>query len=151
LESELDLIRAYVNIQNVRFDNILTLTIDISEEYNKIKIPKITLQPIVENAILHGICQKEESGTISITAQSEESNLFIRIVDDGVGMEEEVLATLLNNQQQDSPVTHGYGLSNIDNRLKYFYGSEYGLVINSEINVGTTVIIKIPLSPKGKA
>jgi len=150
LENEIDLIKAYVNIQNVRFDNIITLEILIEKEYQKISIPKITLQPIVENAILHGICQKEEPGTIKITSHSENGNLYIKISDDGQGMNEETLASLLNNQQPSSHVVHGYGLNNINSRIKYFYGSEYGLEIKSEYNLGTEVTIKIPLTPNNE-
>lgn len=148
LESELNLITAYVNIQNVRFDNIITLVVSIDKEYLNIKIPKITLQPIVENAVLHGICQKEEPGTINITAYIEENCLCICIEDDGEGMDEDTLSSLLNNQQTDTNVIHGYGLSNIDNRLKVFYGTEYGLKLESTLEVGTKVIIRLPYSNK---
>ncbi len=150
LENEIELVKAYVNIQNVRFDNIITLEISLLDEYSHYKIPKITLQPIVENAILHGICQKEEPGTIRITAYTDEEYFYIIIKDDGQGMDEETLLSLLNNQQPDSNVVHGYGLSNINSRLKYFYGPEYGLSIDSTFYVGTEVKIRLPLTHNGK-
>lgn len=146
LESELDLVKAYVNIQNVRFDNLIHLTISVHEEYLKMKIPKITLQPIVENAILHGICPKEDPGTINISTYTGESCLYISISDDGQGMDEVILSSLFKSQQQNSDVTHGYGLSNIDNRMKFLYGTEYGLSAKSVLNSGTEIIIKLPLS-----
>ena len=145
LQNEIDLIEAYVNIQNVRFDNIITLEVLLQEEYLQYKIPKISLQPIVENAILHGICQKEEQGTIRISSEVNEEFLLIHIKDDGQGMEEETLNSLLINQPVSINVIHGYGLSNIDSRLKYTYGQQYGLSIKSIYSEGTLVTIRLPL------
>lgn len=149
LKNELELIQAYVYIQNFRFDNMITLNILIPERYYSVTLPKITLQPIVENAIIHGICEKEEPGTISVEACDKDSVLSISISDDGIGMTDDTLSTLLTPQAQSSSTSHGYGLSNINNRLKILFGAEYGLQIQSKLNEGTKVMIQIPLIFEG--
>lgn len=147
LENEMDMIGAYVNIQNVRFDNIITLEITIAEEFLQYQIPKITLQPIVENAILHGIYEKDEPGTIQIRAYTREAYLYLSVCDNGLGMDLDTLSMLrgnLGHQVLDQSNMHGYGLANIDHRIKIFYGAEYGLEIESEYQVGTTVLLRLP-------
>lgn len=143
LRNELDLIQAYVYIQNYRYDNMITLKAEIDSRYLDTELPKITLQPIVENAILHGICEKEEPGTITITSSELPGVLLLHISDNGIGMDASTIEGLpLQPQTADS--SHGYGLYNIDHRLKLLYGAAYGLSVTSTPGIGTTVTVKIP-------
>lgn len=104
---------------------------------------KIIMQPLVENVILHGILEKEdESGLIRISGELSEDIITLHIQDDGTGMVQEILqdmpGSILSNE------AHGYGVRNINERLKLNYGSEYGLSYISQPDIGTTVEIRIP-------
>lgn len=145
LQGELEHISAYVKIQNYRFDGSIALKLDIPEEFMAVQIPKITLQPIVENAILHGILETEdEKGTITIHAHSNNGCLEIFVEDDGVGIDPDTLTQLRDKTKEDDDQS-GYGLKNIDVRLKLVFGSTYGLSFESALNQGTKVTVTIPL------
>jgi len=152
----------YLKIQKFRYGDRFEAHICISPEIGDVKIPKLILQPIVENSIVHGLENKVESGRIEITGRLEEGNVVITISDDGVGMEEEkvdMLTRLFNeyNQQgfadpaasglkkgkDDDMHTH-IGLINADRRLRIYYGREYGLSISSSKGRGTCVRIVLP-------
>lgn len=134
----------YVNIQNMRYNNRISLRINIDEAINDYLIPKITLQPILENSINHGILGKgEDEGIISILGYSMNSDVILTIADDGIGIKEETLNSLLSNKLTSSNGS-GYGLRNIDKRIKLLYGKNYGLSFKSVYGGGTTVIIRIP-------
>ena len=134
----------YVNIQNMRYNNRISLKINIDEVINDYLIPKITLQPILENSINHGILGKGEGeGLISILGYSMNSDIILTIADNGVGIKEENLNLLLSNKLTSSKGS-GYGLKNIDKRIKLLYGENYGLSFKSIYGRGTTVIIRIP-------
>ena len=117
------------------------LTIDVPEELYDYKIIKIILQPLVENAILHGIREKSsESGEITIRAGLEDGVITISIEDDGIGIPEEKLGTLLTRGEKNS----GYGVWNIHERIQLSYGTQYGLRYTSRPYIGTTVFITFP-------
>ena len=154
LAQELEHVEFYVRIQNMRFDDGIALAVDVPEELHHLPILKIVLQPLVENAILHGIREKESGrGTISIRARREPAReeksdyagaLAIEVTDDGVGMEPSRLAELRTTGV--SPAEgHGYGVRNIDRRLKIRYGPPYGLEYWSERGRGTRVTVRIPV------
>lgn len=144
LRSELEHIQAYVNIQNHRFENSIQLNIDVSEDALDVIMPKISLQPIVENAILHGILEsEEETGTIYIRTRQNDTDLWIDIRDDGAGMTQEKTNELLLTDTADESL-NGYGLKNIDSRFKLLYGPDYGLSFTSAVGAGTTVTIHMP-------
>lgn len=141
LKNELDHVAAYINVQNMRFEDHFKLTIDVSEELYDYKIIKIILQPLVENAILHGIREKSsESGEITIRAWLEDGVITISIEDDGIGIPEEKLGTLLTRGEKNS----GYGVWNIHERIQLSYGTQYGLRYTSRPYIGTTVFITFP-------
>ncbi len=143
VKNELDQVNAYVQIQNMRFDNEISFIIDIPEELYEYKILKITLQPLIENSILHGIFEKEsESGTIKISGALKDNKISIFVEDDGVGIPEEKLENLLKNV--DTKDIHGYGVRNIHERLQLKYGSEYGLFYTSTVGAGTVAEVRIP-------
>lgn len=144
IQDEIQHISLYVNIQNMRYNDRISLRINIDEAINDYLIPKITLQPILENSINHGILGKGEGeGLISILGYSMNSDIILTIADNGIGIKEETLNLLLSNKLTSSKGS-GYGLKNIDNRIKLLYGENYGLSFKSVYGQGTTVIIKIP-------
>lgn len=141
IKDELEHVQIFTDIQNMRFDNAFHLFLDIDERVYEYSTIKIILQPLVENSILHGILKKEvKTGTITIIAVLEDEKIFITIHDDGGGMTEDEIEGILF-----SPATaHGYGVRNINERIKLYYGNAYGLSYNSVLNGGTTVNIIIP-------
>lgn len=143
LENEIEHVKAYVQIQNARFKNGITLIVDIPESLYQKKIPKITLQPIVENSIIHGILEtKDEKGIIKISGYCSEGKFILEIEDDGVGISKEKLANILVENSSDT--FHGYGINNINKRIKLLYGDDYGLEYTSKAGLGTTVRIIFP-------
>ena len=144
LRDELELIESYIGIMQKRFSNISTIEINIDEDLKNCLIPKLSLQPLVENALNHGILHSQNNdGSLTIAAREEEERLIIVIKDNGNGMSQQQLDNILG--QSNSSNTKGYGLGNVDERLKLFGGEDCGLSISSEINVGTTVTISLPI------
>ncbi|MCX7709888.1 MAG: sensor histidine kinase [Clostridia bacterium] len=143
VKDELAHVQLYVQIQNMRFDNRIGLELDIEERLYEYRILKILLQPIVENSILHGIFEKEsKSGTIRITGKLMENTIVITVADDGIGIPDENLQGILENSIGKE--SHGYGIKNIHQRIKIYYGEQYGLSYRSTVGVGTEVEVRIP-------
>ncbi|MGO4546456.1 sensor histidine kinase [Paenibacillus sp. 2TAB23] len=145
--NELKHVEAYVRIQNMRFGGSIDLRLEIAEEAMDIEVPKIILQPLVENSILHGIREKDnEEGTIHISAVVSDEGLLLRIQDDGVGMDAKQLAGAVTGRS--SKRTGGFGVRNIQERIVLLFGAEYGLDYESTPGVGTRVTIKLPSKVK---
>jgi signal transduction histidine kinase len=142
LETELGYVRSYLAIEAARFATRLQVVYDIKFKA-KCVIPPLILQPIVENAVRHGLLSKKEGGTIRISTRKQQNFLVIRVEDNGVGMPEEKVRLLL----QDRLPGAGVGVSNVNNRLKSIYGEE--LQIESREGKGTGVTIRIPLIKGG--
>ncbi|HVO21074.1 MAG TPA: sensor histidine kinase [Anaeromyxobacter sp.] len=152
LAQELEHVEIYVRIQNMRFDDGIAFSVQVPGELRRLPILKIVLQPLVENAILHGIRERESGrGTIAIRAFREAAGpgredgagaLCVEVADDGVGMDPGRLAEL--RQGVRASEGHGYGVRNIDRRLKIRYGPSYGLAYRSERGRGTWVTVRIP-------
>ncbi|HEX2926987.1 MAG TPA: sensor histidine kinase [Ruminiclostridium sp.] len=143
IKNEIDQVSAYVQIQNMRYDDEVEFIINIPEELYEYKMPKITLQPLIENSILHGIFEKDdEKGTISLSGELKEGKISIFVEDDGVGIPAEKLQHLLKSV--DTKDMHGYGVRNIHERLQLIYGQDYGLFYSSTEGVGTVVEVRIP-------
>lgn len=149
LSKEIDIIRKYVFLLNCRIEGKVDLSVQ-TEEAGKAFIPRLTLQPIVENAYVHGIRPKTGSGSILIDAERDGGDLLITVMDNGVGMNEETLQNLKNLLEGDQPgIRNQYdwqsiGLKNVQDRLKLQYGEQYGLVVTSTEGVGTSVEIRMP-------
>ncbi|KPU26953.1 histidine kinase [Caloranaerobacter sp. TR13] len=139
LEKEIDHIKSYLEIEKARFGNKLNVKFEIPKNI-KCYLPPLTLQPIVENAIKHGIMEKIEGGTIEIKAISEENGTKLIVSDNGVGIDKKYLERIFSNSNENTSV----GLINVNNRLKNKYGEKYGLKIQSELGVGTIVTMTIP-------
>jgi two-component system sensor histidine kinase YesM len=149
IRNEAEHVKCYVQAQNMRFQNKINLVVDIPKEVYRCSIPKIILQPLVENSILHGIFRKdEEAGTIRITGKLEKDRITLTVSDDGVGIPAEYLKDILTGSSASE--AHGYGIKNINERLKINYGGESGLEYQSVESEGTTVIIRIPAVPYEK-
>lgn len=135
----------YVQLQNMRFHDNIELISDIPDELMEYQIPKLTLQPVIENAILHGILEKNtKSGTIVLTGWLEDKDIVLLISDDGVGISPEKLPTILSGTGQSSSGGTNIAIYNTHKRLQILYGSKYGLFYSSEPGKGTEVQIRIP-------
>ena len=144
LENELEQIDSYLTIQNMRYDDILTFKTEIPYQIQQILIPKMTLQPIIENALYHGIRVKEgESGKVTMTGYNAGRFIYLEISDDGVGMDEGKIREL-NEHINDFSENFGYGIRNVNRRIKILFGEIYGLVYFRNEETGITVRIKLP-------
>ncbi len=149
VENELEHVSIYLDLQNMRFHNAIEFVIDLPDHLYGCGIPKLTLQPIVENALLHGILEKEEkSGTILITGWEEDDMLVLLVSDDGVGIPEEKLPQILSGTTQKT-ASSGTNIAvyNTHKRLKLLYGERYGLHYESTFGKGTDVQIRLPKKP----
>ncbi|MBU9712580.1 cache domain-containing sensor histidine kinase [Evansella tamaricis] len=154
LREEIQHIESYLKIQTTRYQEKLNYSIDVSPEVEDFSILKIVLQPIVENAIYHGIKERRGPGHISIVAKKHRNNLVIQIQDDGKGMTNEKLEELKDSlasfftkddDVQSMGATKGYGIVNVHARLKLTFGEDYGVKMESELDKGTLVTIYHPL------
>ena len=142
ISDEIEHVKLYVDIQNRRFENKIRLHIAVDDNILGFCVLKIILQPIVENSILHGILEKDDqAGNITITGKLDNGAIILKVSDDGIGMNEEAIKNILNSTSDEN---HGYGVWNINNRLKLYYGEEYGLVLKSELGKGTETEIRFP-------
>lgn len=142
IKDELELIKVYLTIQQVRFKGTIQFEFDVAEDVESYNIHKLTLQPIVENAIIHGIQKnKDRSGTITIQAKKYNEDIVFTISDNGVGMDSEMVDRVLNNLPNGKEGS--YGLYNVNERIKLYFGEEYGIRIYSEKGRGTKIEIKI--------
>lgn len=145
LQEELKLLDDYVTIQSIRYMETFELINNINKEFYKYNIVKLTLQPLVENAIFHGIEPKGSYGTITLDAYDDEKYLYITVEDTGVGMTEDELASVLKTTKENrsSNSMNGIGVANVNNRLKLVYGKPCGIKIESEKNSYTRITICI--------
>ncbi len=137
LDEEIDFVEAYFRIEQTRFKGQLHLEIDL-EDYDYILLPRLVLQPLVENAVIHGILKNSNQGIITIVGRKEPECYRIKIIDNGTGIQKEEIDRILNEQISDS----GVGIKNINERLRRMFGT--GLIIKSEKDKGTQVEICIP-------
>jgi LytS/YehU family sensor histidine kinase len=135
VREELALVEAYLAIERARFEERLTVHVDVPDDLINIRIPPLILQPLVENAVKHGIAHCVAGGTVHIVIDATDHVLVIRVSDTGNGVEEAVLAR--------GRVT-GVGLTNIEQRLKYHYGRDASVVVRSVPGAGTTAELRVP-------
>lgn len=144
IRQELEHVQNYYQLLQIRFPDKFRLHMDIPEEFLGLPVIKLVFQPIVENAVFHGLDQKVGLGTLSITAWSENEAVVFCVEDDGIGMDEATLQSLNNNLQNViDGERFGIGLRNVNERIRLHYGSSFGLLVESELGVGTRVILRI--------
>ena len=144
---EIEYVRSYLTIQKMRYKDKLEYSIDVSPEINHVMIIKFALQPIVENAIYHGLKYKETKGNLSIRGYVRGNKAYITIADDGVGMEEAALEHIFDETRKEHK-SNGVGVPNVQKRLKLYYGQEYGISYISRKGVGTVATVTVPLEER---
>jgi two-component system sensor histidine kinase YesM len=145
LSEEIEHISNYLIILKMRYAEILDYDISSDEELNGLLVQKLILQPIVENAVYHGIKEKGSPGRVQILVYLEDDILHLIIKDDGVGISEDTLKTLNTSLNAIGNRKEGYGLFNVNERIRLSYGREFGVTVKSELGKGTTVEIRHPV------
>lgn len=151
LEEEINVIKDYIYIQECRFDDRIKFNLNTNMNMKKVKVPGMTIQPLVENAFIHGIESKEEGGYINIDINDKNGNCNIIIEDNGVGISKEILDKI-NNYDYDAKHTGhttGLGINIVEKRLRYLYNKKNMFRIESEEGKGTKVYLKIPIMEDG--
>ncbi|MBC8611297.1 Inner membrane protein ypdA [uncultured Ruminococcus sp.] len=143
VEEELRYIKDYFYIHKVRFGDRFEYRIEMDEEVRSCKIMKMLIQPIVENAVIHGIENKVGKGEVFINAKSENGEVYISVKDNGIGMTQEKVAEILS-QKPPTQAECRIGLRNVISRIHLHYGETYGVTIQSTPMIGTTVLIHVP-------
>jgi two-component system sensor histidine kinase YesM len=147
--SEIELLRNYMRLQQARYEDTLRFTIDCDPTLMPCKVVKLVLQPLVENAIQHGLEERGGEGTVTVSVAEEEGRLVYRVVDDGVGTDEAEIRSLLNQEAtvQNDVSARGFGLRNVQERIALHFGPEYGIEFSSTPGHGTTVRVIQPKVP----
>jgi two-component system sensor histidine kinase YesM len=152
---EVERIRSYLTIQKMRYQDILDFNIEVDRDVAENTILKLILQPLVENALYHGIKNKRQRGMISVRAkQKGEDEILLEVEDDGIGFTPGKLTQLrtdLNDDSGDIKLESGFGIGNVNNRVRLYYGKSYGVSIRSEYNTGTCVSLVIPAKTERSA
>ncbi|WYT58787.1 sensor histidine kinase [Paenibacillus sp. FSL K6-1217] len=159
LSEELEQIGHYLKIISIRLEGRLVIVTDVDERWLNIRVPKMTVQPVIENAVKHGLEPLGRQGILKVYTKQEEERLLLIVEDNGDGMNGEQLARLQESLNVDSPGcpgsggreggTRGIGLQNLHRRLRFMFGEGYGLQIQSFPGEGTQVAIVLPISMKG--
>lgn len=141
IEKEIQHAKNYLVIQSYRYKDQFVYTFDIDPEVLPYFCHKITLQPIIENALYHGISRMVDEGQITITAKKEKNDIIFTISDNGIGMTPQQVTEILCKELTDSK---GIGVKNVNDRIKIYFGEKYGITVHSELDVGTIIAIRIP-------
>jgi two-component system sensor histidine kinase YesM len=145
---EVERIKSYLTIQKMRYRDILDFKIEVDENVTENTILKLLLQPLVENALYHGIKNKRQKGTISLRVKRKsEDEVLLEVEDDGIGFTPQKLAQLraeLNDDSGNMKLESGFGIGNVNKRIRLYYGKPYGLSIESSYSTGTCVTLVIP-------
>lgn len=145
LSEEIKHLTGYLTIQKIRYRDILDYEIDIPENLGSCQVLKLLLQPLVENAIYHGVKHRRGRGMIRVSGSREGDMLVLRVQDNGAGMTCERLAEVRRGLEADSGESAGYGLFNVNKRIQLYYNLGRGVEIESEKNEGTTVKVRVPI------
>lgn len=149
LSEEIQCVDSYVLLQKMRYGDRFDIQYNIDETILSYKVPRLILQPLVENAIIHGFEDMESRGMITINGYKQSDLLFIEVADNGKGMSSEKIDQILKGLQKNNKFNNNIGLKNVNDRIKLYFGVDYGLVIHSEEGKGTVIQICLPLSQKG--
>lgn len=157
LADDIAIVQDYVTVQNLLFDNRIHLRCDIAPELSDIEIPSFVLQPIVENSIIHGMDDDCESLSIQVSVRADSQSIVLIVEDDGIGTSEEHVASArerFSRVRRDSDHVessyNGVGLANINNRIRLYYGNDYGIAIESINRGGFRTIIRLPAKSENR-
>jgi two-component system sensor histidine kinase YesM len=147
---EMERTRSYLTIQKMRYRDIMDFAIDVDDKVVNSTVLKLVLQPLVENALYHGLKNQRQRGTILVRArQKSHDQVLLQVLDNGIGIPAEKVAQInaaLDNDTDELHPEHGFGLANVNKRIKLYYGKQYGLALTSEYQRGTCVDIVIPMT-----
>lgn len=146
LECELELLEKYLDIQSLRFEDRFAWEIDVDERFQHCIVPKLILQPLVENSIIHGVANMDD-GYIKLSAREKSGTLILSVQDNGVGIPQDVL-DWLNDPDRDVPGGH-LGLKNVDRIVRLYYGGDYGISAYSAAGEGSLVELRLPMNKEG--
>lgn len=152
IRGEAEHVKSYLQIQHFRYEDIMDYEIDFKEQIMDFSTLKLTLQPIVENALYHGIKNCRKKGFLKISGWQEEEDILLKVEDNGIGMKPEELEKmqrLVRNGGEDLGLREGFGIANVAERIRLNFGETYGVSIESEYGVGTSVTVRIPAALKG--
>lgn len=149
IANEVEYARGYLMIQKMRYKDKLEFQIEVDSSILYIPLIKLVLQPIIENAIYHGLKYKESKGLLIVKGFMKDGNAVLQVIDDGVGMDEETLAHIYDKHKVNYH-SNGVGVYNVQKRLKLYYGEDYGITYTSELGKGTTATITIPGRQEGQ-
>ena len=149
IANEVEYARGYLTIQKMRYKDKLEFQIEVDSYILYIPLIKLVLQPIIENAIYHGLKYKESKGLLIVKGFMKDGNAVLQVIDDGVGMDEETLAHIYDKHKVNYH-SNGVGVYNVQKRLKLYYGEDYGITYTSELGKGTTATITIPGRQEGQ-
>lgn len=144
LRTECQQVKSYLEIQQIRYSDILRYEISIPEELMDCVVPKLILQPLVENALYHGIKNRRGMGTIAVTGEARGDDLLLKVMDNGAGMDEERVRILQSGIYEDKHT--GLGLVNVHKRIRLYCGEGYGLSFESSVGKGSTVSVLLPMT-----
>ena len=150
VSQEVEYARGYLTIQKMRYKDKLEFEISVDPSILNIPLIKLVLQPVIENAIYHGLKYKESKGLLQVKGFMKDGNAVLQVIDNGVGMDEETLAHIYDRHKVNYH-SNGVGVYNVQKRLQLYYGSEYGITYESKKGEGTTATITIPGIQGGKA
>ena len=146
---EVEYARGYLTIQKMRYKDKMEFQIDVDPSILHIPLIKLVLQPVIENAIYHGLKYKESKGLLMVKGFRKNGNAVLQVTDNGVGMDQETLDHIYEKHKVNYQ-SNGVGVYNVQKRLQLYYGSEYGITYESEKGVGTTATITIPGNQEGQ-
>lgn len=149
IEKEVDYVRSYLIIQKMRYRDQLSFEIDVNPIIYPYRMIKLILQPLVENAIYHGIKYRETRGTVLIRGEETIDGILLQVIDNGIGMDKEALSHIFDKKEK-SGKSNGVAVENVNRRLKLYYGDKYELKYESTPGAGTTVNIFLPKEEEGE-
>lgn len=144
MAEEMNYVQSYLTIQKLRYKDKLEYSIELEPEIRYVKIIKLAIQPLVENAIYHGLKYKESKGNLDVRGFARGNKVYITITDDGGGMDEETLAHIFDEKEKKKK-SNGVGVPNVQRRLQLYYGTDYGITYISRKGAGTVATVTIPL------
>ncbi|MEG1061307.1 MAG: sensor histidine kinase [Oscillospiraceae bacterium] len=148
---ELEHVQNYLTIQLMRYKDKFDYSIEVDDRILHLSIIKLVIQPIVENAIYHSMDFMDGDGMIKITGELRDGDMYISVTDNGMGIHEDMVKRILSDYVSTGTSGSGIGLKNVNERIKLYFGDEYGVSIESELDVGTCITLHLPAIPYGQA